>query len=177
MRSKLIFVLATFFALTCQPTLSSLDIVNSPLTEPNEQNTNGRAAGDWEWSTDFGQSSGNDGAWGITVNSNNESFITGHFRETVSFGSCSTCTHTSQGDSDIYIAKLDDQGDVEWVNTAGGSGRDSPIGRITQLDNGNFAVAGYVGGGTTSQFDGLTVSPTGNLGLLIAVFDSTGNWL
>ena len=177
MRSKLIFVLATFFALTCQPMLSSLDIVNSPLTELNEQNTNGRASGDWEWSTDFGQSSGNDGAWGITVNSDNESFITGHFRETVSFGSCSTCTHTSQGDSDIYIAKLDDQGDVEWVNTAGGSGRDSPIGRITQLDNGNFAIAGYVGGGATSQFDGLTVSPTGNLGLLIAVFDSTGNWL
>ena len=94
MRSKLIFVLATFFALTCQPILSSLDIVDTPLTEPNEQNTNGRAAGDWEWSTDFGQSSGNDGAWGITVNSDNESFITGHFRETVSFGSCSTCTHT-----------------------------------------------------------------------------------
>ncbi len=174
---KLVLLFLVSLALISQPMLSSVNVVDTELNELTENDAYGRLPADWEWSTAFGQSTGNDGAWGITVNSDNESFTTGHFRGTVTFGSCSTCTQTSQGNSDIYIAKLDDQGDVEWVNTAGGVGRDSPTGKITQLDNGHFAIAGYVGGGVTSQFDGITLNPTGNRGLLIATFDSSGNWI
>ena len=137
--------------------------------------TSARATGDWEWSTSFG-SLQSDETWGIVVNQNDESLVTGHFRDTVNFGSCSSCTHTSQGNADIFIAKLDNQGNVLWVNTAGGSDLDAPIGHITQLDNGNYAIAGYVGSGNV-QFDSITLNPTGVRGLLIAVFDDSGNWI
>ena len=137
--------------------------------------TASRAASDWEWSTSFGSTESDDG-WGIVVDQDYTSYVTGQFRGTVNFGSCSTCTQTSQGNSDIFIAKLDPQGDFLWVNTAGGSAQDAPIGHITQLANGNLAIAGYVGGGA-AQFDSIQLNPTGVRGMLIATFDQTGNWI
>ncbi|MCS5526617.1 MAG: hypothetical protein NZ774_02025 [Candidatus Poseidoniales archaeon] len=138
----------------------------------------GRASADWDWSTVFGSVTGNDQGWGIVVDQYGSSFVAGSFKGTVVFGTCSTCTHTSQGDNDIFIAKLDDQGVVIWVNTAGGINGEAPIGHITALDNGNYAIAGYVPGGNPVQFGAsITLNPTGVRALLIATFDNTGNWV
>lgn len=149
---------------------------NKPLEQSDFSQTSGRAASDWEWSTSFGSPSADQG-WGIVVNQNGESLVTGHFSGTVNFGTCSTCTHTSQGLTDIFIAKLDSQGVAIWVNTAGGAGTDAPIGLITELDNGNYAISGYIAGTNTAQFGSTTLSPSNVRALLVAVFDDSGNWV
>ena len=74
----------------------------------NSDEVTGRASADWDWSTVFGSVTGNDQGWGIVVDQYGSSFVTGSFKGTVVFGTCSTCTHTSQGDNDIFIAKLKD---------------------------------------------------------------------
>ena len=150
----------------------------SELIDDDYDGVSGRASTDWDWSTVFGSGAGNDQGWGIVVDQSDSSFVTGSFQGTVNFGTCSTCTHTSQGDNDIFIAKLDNQGDVIWVNTAGGINGDAPVGHITALDNGNYAIAGFVGGGNAVQFGAsITLNPTGLRSLLIATFDNSGNWL
>ena len=156
---------------------SSVTNTSNELNENNQFEVIGRAPADWDWSTSYGSTPGNDQGWGIVVDSTDSSFVTGSFTGTVTFGNCATCTHTSQGDNDIYIAKLDSSGVVQWVNTAGGVGGDAPIGHITELDNGNFAITGYLEGDFSAQFDSITLSPTGVRALFVATFDGNGNWV
>ncbi|MGB1589448.1 MAG: hypothetical protein ACPHDO_03805 [Candidatus Poseidoniaceae archaeon] len=164
--------------------LFSISLFASSISNSiNELNENvqfeviGRAPADWDWSTSYGSTPGNDQGWGIVVDSTDSSFVTGSFTGTVTFGNCASCTHTSQGDNDIYIAKLDPAGVVQWVNTAGGVGGDAPIGHITELDNGDFAITGYVEGDFSAQFDSITLNPTGVRALFVATFDGNGNWV
>ena len=49
---------------------------------------------------------------------------------------------SSSGDQDIYLAKIDFLGNVEWENTYGGAFADCGN-SIIQLSNGKYAVAGY----------------------------------
>jgi len=150
----------------------------SELKDDESDEAIGRASADWDWSTVFGSVAGNDQSWGIVVDQYGSSFVTGSYQGTVTFGTCNTCVHTSQGDNDIFIAKLDYLGEVIWVNTAGGVNGESPIGHITALGNGNYAISGYVNGGNSVQFGAsITLNPTGVRALLIATFDDTGNWV
>ena len=167
---SILFLLSVFSAITPAEEFELIDDESDEVS--------GRASTDWDWSTVFGSVAGNDQGWGIVVDQSDSSFVTGSFQGTVIFGTCSTCTHTSQGDNDIFIAKLDNQGDVIWVNTAGGINGDAPVGHITALDNGNYAIAGYVAGGNAVQFGAsITLNPIGLRSLLIATFDNSGNWL
>src|SRR5690554_5209612 len=56
---------------------------------------------------------------GITVDTLGNSYITGYFSGTASFGNF---TYTSQGAYDLFVAKIDPDGDFVWVTTAGKKG-------------------------------------------------------
>lgn len=68
------------------------------------------------WVTPFG-STGNDHSWDIDVTPEDNIYITGNFENTVQFGSSQL---TSQGATDVFMARLDSEGNFIWVKQHGG---------------------------------------------------------
>ena len=72
-------------------------------------------------------------------------YVTGQFQGTADFGGT---TRTSAGDIDIFTAKWNSTGNLQWVNSYGGSGRD--LGYGLALDAaGNVYTVGQVTGSVT----------------------------
>lgn len=98
-------------------------------------------SGDLIWVKSAGGSlldRGND----LMVTPDGYSYITGRFNGTATFG---TTNITSAGDNDIFIAKYDPAGELEWVKSAGGTLAD--YGNAITVDIvGNCYVSGYFRG-------------------------------
>lgn len=77
--------------------------------------------------------------------------ITGHFSATVDFDpGAGTINRTASGSDDIFVARLNTNGDYVWVATAGSSTSDKGS-SVTKDAAGNFYVTGWFGG--TVDFD------------------------
>jgi hypothetical protein len=75
------------------------------------------STGEWLWAVNAGGSV-SDYAYGLVLDSEANCYITGRFDGTASFG---TTEVTSNGASDVYIAKLSSAGEWQWAIGAGGS--------------------------------------------------------
>src|SRR5690606_30114672 len=73
--------------------------------------------GNCQWAVKFG-GTGGDFCYGVAVDQLNNVFITGDFNGTASFG---TTNLVSSGFTDLFVAKLDSQGNWQWAIRAGGS--------------------------------------------------------
>jgi Beta-propeller repeat len=82
-----------------------------------------------------------DGGFGIAVDAAGNSYVTGYFSGTATFGGNQILP--SAGSSvDIFVAKYDTSGALQWVKSAGGSGSD--YGRGIAVDaTGNSYVTGF----------------------------------
>ncbi len=126
--------------------------------------------GNWLWAKQAGGTNWDDG-WGIYTDSSGNSYVTGNFSETATFG---TTTLTSNGDWDIFIGKLDTNGNWLWAKKAGGTSDD--IGRsITASSSGNSYVTGDFTG--TVTFGSTTLISSGIEDTFIAKLDTNGNYL
>lgn len=89
---------------------------------------------------------------GITVDTNGNVFITGSFYASTTFGTI-TLTSSGSSDMDIFIAKYNNSGTLQWAQRAGGVGTDSSQ-DIAAGMNGNVYLTGYFQGaaafGTTN---------------------------
>ncbi len=85
--------------------------------------------GNLQWSRRIG-GGGNDYSTSITQAADGSYLITGF---TLSFG---------QGGYDIYIVKLDANGNLQWTKTIGGLGDEQSF-SIIQTNDGGFAIAGF----------------------------------
>ena len=87
----------------------------------------------------------------IATNQEGNSCITGRYRDTIKFISGeNNTTLTSNGDSDIFILKLDSEGNLNWAKSIGNTGNDQ--GYEIQVDNkGNSYTFGSFSG--TVNFD------------------------
>ena len=127
-------------------------------------------SGNWLWAKNTG-SNGNDCGWSIAVDTGGNSYVTGFFSDSATFGST---TLTSSGECDIFIAKLDRRGNWLWAIKAGGTGSD--IGFCIAVDaSGNSYVTGGFEGAAT--FGSITLISNGDSDIFIAKLDSSGNWL
>ncbi|MBW6513892.1 MAG: T9SS type A sorting domain-containing protein [Candidatus Syntrophosphaera sp.] len=108
----------------------------------------------------------------IAVDAAGNTYITGCFEYTASFGDY---TLTSSGNADIFAAKLDPDGNWLWVSQAGGTLSES--GLCIALDSeGNAFLAGYFLG--TASFGNYTLSgPVGFFEGFASKLDPNGNWL
>ena len=131
---------------------------------------------DWQWVAQAG-GTGNDTGNDIAIDNYGNIYITGYFRETVIFGSDSlTCI----GEQDIFVAKLDTNGNWEWATQAGGTGWDG--GNSIVIDNyGNSYVTGYFS--ETAIFSSDSLSSTGSSltsvdaeDIFVAKLDTDGKW-
>ena len=126
--------------------------------------------GNWRWAKQA-RGTSYDKGYSIAVDANGNSYVTGGFEESATFG---TTTLTSSGNEDIFIAKLDINGNWLWAKKAGGTSYDYGC-CIAVDDNGNSYVTGVFEGSAT--FGTTTLTSSGNEDIFVAKMDSNGNWL
>ncbi len=130
------------------------------------------ANGNFLWAVKAGDG-GSDRALAIKSDALGNSYITGYYYGTATFG---TSTITSTGLQDVFVAKYDPNGNLKWVVSAGGSLSD--IGNAITVDNnGNVLIAGEFTG--TAAFGTHILTGTGsNINVFTAKLDSAnGNFI
>ena len=96
------------------------------------------SSGNWLWAKNAGGTY-NDCGYGIAVDASGNSYVTGCFCRSATFGST---TLTSNGDYDIFIAKLDNCGNWLWANNAGGTSDDRGTSIAVDASRNSY-VTGY----------------------------------
>ncbi|UCF50604.1 MAG: SBBP repeat-containing protein [Thermoplasmatales archaeon] len=125
--------------------------------------------GNWQWAKS-GVGDSTDRGYNIAVDSNGDVRITGTFFVSITFG---TTTLTSLGEWDVYVVKLDTNGDFLWVTQGGGTSSDS--GRSITVDyNKNSYITGTFNGEAT--FGASTITSLGFRDVYVAKLDDDGNW-
>jgi hypothetical protein len=127
------------------------------------------ALGNWKWAVQAGGTDF-DGGYGIRVDCDGNSYVTGAFGRTATFGST---TLTASGIKDIFTAKLDTLGNWEWVVQAGGIAFDQGSG-ISVDCNGNCYITGDFSG--TATFGSTTLTASGSSSVFVAKLDMLGTW-
>ena len=121
------------------------------------------------WSNSVG-GTGFDIAYSVATDQVGNIFITGSFESTVNFGGV---TLTSAGAQDIFVAKYNSSGVLQWAQRAGSTGLDE--GRVIGTDPaGNVYVGGLFQG--TINFAPPPLTATGTADGFLVKFDTFGNW-
>lgn len=128
------------------------------------------------WAKSFGSLLEDEGR-GITCDVNNNIYVTGYFRgDSISFGS-TTLYNQILGYSEVFIAKLDQNGNVLWAKSAGQNNQDDNTNDIV-VDASGLYITGRFHSSTIS-FDGITLlnddSLAGDYDAFIAKYDLNGN--
>lgn len=136
------------------------------------------ASGNFVWAKNIGGSTSDFGR-AMAVDANGNVFLTGYFDGTSDFDpNGGTINLTSTGLYDIFVAKLDVNGNYSWAKNLGGSTFD--VGNSIVLDaSGNIYTTGYFG--STADFDPGTgtvnLTSTGANDIFISKLDGAGNFV
>lgn len=128
------------------------------------------ATGIFQWSVKGG-GVGSDRGLSVKADASGNSYITGYFFGTATFG---TTPVTSAGNQDIFIAKYNTSGVLQWVTRAGGSGSDIGSG-ITVDPSGNVIITGEFSG--TANFGTASLTSQSGVDVFTAKLDGSGNFL
>ncbi|MES2284138.1 MAG: T9SS type A sorting domain-containing protein [Bacteroidota bacterium] len=125
-------------------------------------------AGDFKWVRTAGGILG-DYAHALACDGDGNVYITGEIEETVHFGST---TLTSNGNNDVFIAKYNTDGDLQWAKSLGGGvGIDRGLG--ISLSNENIYITGHFE--ATAYFtEENTFTSSGEFDLFVAKYTSEG---
>jgi len=125
-------------------------------TQVQQLNSNGESdifiskldpQGNYIWALQIG-GAGEDVAYDLVLDGAGNSYITGAFQQTLDFDpGADTLEFTAVGDYDIFVAKIDPQGQLVWARQVGSPADDQGFG-ICLDSNGHLWVTG--------QFSGLT---------------------
>ena len=126
--------------------------------------------GNWQWVQSVSGSNW-EASKAITIDDNGNTYVTGVFEETMIFGEVSI---TSNGNEDIFVAKLDTNCNWQWVSQAGGSSLDQ-VSTMAIDANGNNYLAGYFV--ETTTFGNYTFTSNGSSDGFVVKVDEYGNWL
>jgi len=122
----------------------------------------------------------NDQGHGIATDSAGNSYVTGFFSGTATFGpgEASQTTLTSAGGPDIFVAKYNPNGALVWAKRTGGSVNVAEGGRDIATDGtGNSYVTGLFSGTATFGLGGAnatTLTSAGGADFFIAKYDPSG---
>ncbi len=133
-----------------------------------EQNT----IPEWQWAVKAG-GGGSDKGNDIVIDNWGNIYITGCFSST---GTATFGTHSliGSGNSNIFVAKMDANGNWEWAKKAGGSVSSEGI-KIATCETGEICITGYFYG--TITFDSFSLTSSGYTDIFVAKIDASGNWL
>lgn len=146
----------------------------------NTANTNGgsdmflaktNSTGGFDWVVNGGGTSTDRGN-AVACDANGNVYVTGFFNGTGTFGSSSI---TSAGSQDVFVAKYNSGGNLQWVVRAGGAGAD--IANGISIDNsGNVLIAGQFSGVSTFGTTTLT-SVNSSIDIFVAKISSAGSFI
>ncbi len=122
--------------------------------------------GSFVWAVSMGGSSGDYGA-DIAVDPDGRLYVTGYFASKASFGKTLL---TSRGQLDLFVARLDAAGDVQWATSGGGVANDRGLG--VAVDKAGVTVVGDFLGVAT--FGKTKLKATGMTDVLVARLEPTG---
>jgi hypothetical protein len=126
--------------------------------------------GTLQWAEQAGGPAQDEG-YGIAVSHTGHIFITGRFKGTASFGSTLL---TSGSDFDLFVGKLDANGNWLWAKAAGGASSLIDTANAVGVDtNGNAIITGSIS--QTAIFGSTTLTGTGTR-MFVAQIDANGNW-
>lgn len=108
---------------------------------------------------------------GLVVDKDGNTYITGYFSDTVHFGSYEL---VCKGMSDVFVAKVDKDGNYLWAISAGGSRQDIPN-DIAVDDTGNLYIIGSYALIANFGTESLISSNFSNI--FIAKIDKNGNFI
>ncbi len=137
------------------------------------------AAGNAIWAKQLGGNTAQDGTE-VRVDVAGNVYLTGWFYNIVDFNpGKDTFNLESKGNNDVYIVKLDANGDFIWAKSIGGPYND--IGSSIALDRlGNVYTIGYFNGVTPVDFDpdegGRFLPFLGSVDVFISVLDPSGKY-
>ncbi|HEY9526977.1 MAG TPA: hypothetical protein VIR02_07855, partial [Anaerolineales bacterium] len=136
------------------------------------------SAGGFVWVKGMGGTS-DEGTHGMTVDGNGNIYLTGIYAGTVDFDpSGSVSNLTSAGFADVFVVKLDGDGNFIWAKSMGGTAGENSF-DIAVDANGNVFTTGYFNG--TADFDpgagtsNLTSNGQGDI--FLSKLDNSGNFL
>jgi uncharacterized protein (AIM24 family) len=128
------------------------------------------SSGEIIWAVNFG-GTGDDEGQDIFVDDDGYIYVTGSFNAQVSFGDIDL---SSNGFNDMFLTKLDQEGNAEWAVKAGGSFLDK--GNSLSVDNdGNIYVTGDFSFSAT--FETINIVSNGSNDAFLAKYDNSGEIL
>ncbi|MBP6333853.1 MAG: SBBP repeat-containing protein [Bacteroidia bacterium] len=125
--------------------------------------------GDFVWAKKIGGAE-SDKAYGILNDNNGSIYVTGYFVGSTNFGP--GVTLVGRGGTDIFLAKYDTAGSLQWAVQAGDTGFDRGW-DITLNTNGQIVITGEFQ--AHAVFGSNTAHGRGNHDMFVAGYDSNGN--
>jgi hypothetical protein len=133
------------------------------------------SSGQAQWVKQFLGSS-TDLGLAVAVDSTGSAYFVGSFYSPVlSIDGFSVTNSTGTSDSDVFIAKFDSNGVVQWLRSFGGNGIDTAY-DVAVDHNDNVLVAGLFFS-TSITFDSFTLKNDGDSDIFLAKFNSAGQAL
>ncbi len=134
------------------------------------------AAGTVLWAKSAGGTSDDEGR-SVTADASGNVYVTGHFfSPTITYG---TTTLNNVGSGDIFIAKYDAAGTVQWAKKAGGTDNDAGISVTSDVGGNVYITGGFQSAtitlGTTTLTNANNTGTTGDM--FIAKYDASGTVL
>ncbi|HXS37837.1 MAG TPA: T9SS type A sorting domain-containing protein [Flavipsychrobacter sp.] len=123
----------------------------------------------WQWAEKVNSINNNIYAGSIDVDKDGNSYITGDFYNSASFGST---TITTPGLVSAFIAKYDINGNLLWAKAAG-SGSDVEVYGICVDKSGNISLTGIFKG--TSTFGSRKLTSVGDFDVFVSHYNSDGD--
>jgi gliding motility-associated-like protein len=135
-------------------------------------------SGGFVWAISEGGTSNDQGS-SITVSNNSYVLLTGDFKNTVDFDpSINNLSLVSAGSNDVFVQKLDLNGNLLWVNSIGGTGTDRGFGLITDNNDDVYVTGHYA---DVCDFDAtvnhFNLTASGSYDIFICKLDSNGELL
>ena len=138
------------------------------------------SGGYYNWAGRFGGSSP-DHSLDIIVDAAGNVYTTGYFSGTADFDpGPGTANLTSAGGLDIFVSKLDSDGNYVWAKSMGGVSLSHDVGMGIAVDSaGNVYTTGYFS--STADFDPgpgtANLTSAGGLDIFVSKLDSDGNYV
>jgi len=124
-------------------------------------------SGTVQWATRIGGTD-TDNGHGIATDSDGNVYVTGNYRGSITIGST---TLTNSGSDDVFVAKYDTSGTVQWATSIGGTSADYGRGIATD-SGGNVYVTGNYSGSIT--IGSTTLTSAGSDDAFVAKYDTSG---
>jgi hypothetical protein len=136
------------------------------------------ANGAFQWVSTAGGSSGRDAGVGVAVDDAGFVYVTGYFNDSADFDGDGQADVTSVGgttDDDVFVAKYDGTGALQWVRSGGSSFSPESGEGIAVTNAGDVLVAGSITGDADFSGDGQAdITAQGAGDIFVAKFDASG---